>query len=433
MGLVLTASFAPQPFAAGTAISEEGLAGYWSFDSEDAQTAALSEVNTDKWDAYIGNAVTLSQTAMVGKGIRLQKSSSRGDEEKYVSLGTVPEEIKTSKAFTFAGWINLTGNNWWSTIMSLTDPTGETQPRLWLEIENGKMKGVSNGSDDMSLNFSVNDNTWYFVTATVDVNNKHDMNIYINGERVGGRNITGRTVDFDLYELWIGGTYRDNSEAYESFNGYIDDVRIYDRVLTDGEIARLYYGYKATIEADDDEIKMYSYKKLSDKNYIDIKLTSGEYVENINRTMFTAEGLPQGLRISAVTRIDDTTARVVFSGTSTEEIAADKTFTVKLASRAVKGACMDSEPVECVIKAPEKFAVSAEVLENGNSLELTGKVVNTFNTANSAAVLIGVYDGAMLKNSVNAEITDLAMDGELDITNTFDITGYENPCIKVFV
>ena len=431
--LVLTASCVPQALATDNGISEDGLLGYWSFDADDAQTVALSEVNTDKWDAYIGKAVTLSQNAMLGKGIRLQKSASRGDEEKYVSLGTVPEEIKTSQAFTFAGWINLTGNNWWSTIMSLTDPTGATQPRLWLEIENGKMKGISNGADEMNLDFSVNDNTWYFVTATVDVDNKHDMNVYINGERVGGRNISGRNVDFDLYELWIGGTYRDNSEAYESFNGYIDDVRIYDRVLTDGEIARLYYGYKATIEADDDEIKMYSYKKLSDNNYIDIKLASGTFVESINRTMFTAEGLPQGLRISAVTRLDDTTARIFFSGTSAEEIVEDKTFTVKAASRAANGACMDSEPVECVIKAPEKFAVLAEVLESENSLELTGKIVNTFNTTNSAVALIGVYDGAMLKNSVTTEIAELAKDGELNITNTFDVTGYENPGIKIFV
>ena len=173
--------------------------------------------------------------------------------------------------------------------------------------------------------------------------------------------------------------------------------------------------------------------KLSDNNYIDLKLTSGEYAQSINRTMFTAEGLVQGLRISAVTRLDDTTARVYFSGTAGEEIVENRAFTVKLASRAAQGACMDSEPVECVISAPGKFAVSAEASENEDTLVLSGKVLNTFNTSNSAVALIGVYDGAMLKNSVVVEISELEKDGEADITNTFNIAGYENPGVKVFV
>ena len=72
MALVLTASFIPQASVTAEVLPEEGLVGYWSFDGEDA---SQSEVNADKWNAYIGEEVNISQTAMIGKGIQLQKNS----------------------------------------------------------------------------------------------------------------------------------------------------------------------------------------------------------------------------------------------------------------------------------------------------------------------------------------------------------------------
>ena len=57
------------------------------------------------------------------------------------------------------------------------------------------------------------------------------MRLYVNGTQVASRAQTG-TIQTTTNPLWIGG----NSPYGEYFKGLIDEVRVYNRALTQAEI-----------------------------------------------------------------------------------------------------------------------------------------------------------------------------------------------------
>jgi hypothetical protein len=59
------------------------------------------------------------------------------------------------------------------------------------------------------------------------------LRMYVNGRRVSSRAVTG-TVESPQTPLWIGG----NEPYGEHFDGLIDEVRVYDRALSEAEIRR---------------------------------------------------------------------------------------------------------------------------------------------------------------------------------------------------
>lgn len=82
-------------------------------------------------------------------------------------------------------------------------------------------------------------NQWNLVTYTVDVN-AGTVNMYCNGALVGTGNLKpGATYN---QELAIGGGT--GGSNWNNYNGYLDDIRVYDRVLTESEVSDLYNSSK---------------------------------------------------------------------------------------------------------------------------------------------------------------------------------------------
>ena len=79
---------------------------------------------------------------------------------------------------------------------------------------------------------TLNNNTWYFVTITRD---QTQTTLYLNGNLDGtgtpGANPSNPLIIGNLYSL--AGNY--------SFSGQIDEVRVFNHVLSSGEIQMLYY------------------------------------------------------------------------------------------------------------------------------------------------------------------------------------------------
>jgi len=88
------------------------------------------------------------------------------------------------------------------------------------------------GGGNFNGNTQVTTNKWYFITGII---NGANSKIYINGQLDG----TG-TVDVkpSAGDLLIGGLSVGATTPY--FDGIVDEVRIYNRVLSDDEIMRLY-------------------------------------------------------------------------------------------------------------------------------------------------------------------------------------------------
>ena len=77
--------------------------------------------------------------------------------------------------------------------------------------------------------------TWYFIACTCDGS---AMRFYIDGTERGSTAIAGGTIPNGGRSLWLGG----NDAWGEYFDGALDDVRIYDRALGQGEIQALMSG-----------------------------------------------------------------------------------------------------------------------------------------------------------------------------------------------
>ncbi|MHC0444243.1 RCC1 domain-containing protein [Flavobacterium sp. 3-218] len=93
--------------------------------------------------------------------------------------------------------------------------------------------GPSFSSDDFYVNnYNYSNNDWYFFTLTYDGTK---LSLYVNGKFVDEKAISLNTTN-NIFRL--GEKYPDNSDEW--FKGKIDDVAIWNRVLTPEEISALY-------------------------------------------------------------------------------------------------------------------------------------------------------------------------------------------------
>jgi len=86
------------------------------------------------------------------------------------------------------------------------------------------------------LNYSLALNQWQHVAFTFSAGT---LKGYVNGKAVGFNANTftaGSTLPLQMYGLYLG---TDPSRT-ASYKGYMDDVRIYNRVLSDSDVAALY-------------------------------------------------------------------------------------------------------------------------------------------------------------------------------------------------
>lgn len=144
--------------------------------------------------------------------------------------------------FSFSFWLKYTtqvgGYDDYSSILTKADPsypyTGLT---FFVEQPiNGKVlfrTGALNSLDSKSSN--LNNNTW---THYAGKRNGNIFKLFING--IMDTTITTTTIDSisNNFDLYIGGHCTDM--LAQKFNGLLDDIRIYNRVLDSAEINSLY-------------------------------------------------------------------------------------------------------------------------------------------------------------------------------------------------
>ncbi len=147
--------------------------------------------------------------------------------------------------FTVSGWFKTNG----ATRMMLWQESGKNgsaDNQSWLRLNDNTTTQYmrfnteySGGSSILNLasEGKVNVNSWYHIVA---VRNGTKMSVYINGTKVKelttpeARNITGADQGFKI-------GFQQGATSFSNFyNGYMDDLLIYKRALTDAEIAALY-------------------------------------------------------------------------------------------------------------------------------------------------------------------------------------------------
>jgi len=152
----------------------------------------------------------------------------------------VPNEDRLTylTPITIAVWIYPTEFNIDNEIISSTYGAGGYElaimndgTKVKFQYHNGTQWRVS------AFSYTFSTNKWYFIAVTYSANGGE---MFINGESIGTFPYTGDIVNPPNTDSLFIGTCA-NPEYREWFNGTIDEVRIYNRALSENEIKMLYY------------------------------------------------------------------------------------------------------------------------------------------------------------------------------------------------
>jgi len=99
-------------------------------------------------------------------------------------------------------------------------------------------KNLDNGYHYVSVDYGTLTTDWHLITA---VFNKGKISLYVDGSLAAGPVTLGTTrIRANTEDVSIGALLSNQNSRFHSWDGYIDDVQIYDVALGDAEIATLF-------------------------------------------------------------------------------------------------------------------------------------------------------------------------------------------------
>nr|CEL21792.1 Beta-galactosidase [Kibdelosporangium sp. MJ126-NF4]CTQ92572.1 Beta-galactosidase (EC 3.2.1.23) [Kibdelosporangium sp. MJ126-NF4] len=209
-----------------------GPLAQWPLDGNAKDTAFLGDRH-----GTLGGGATFTAQGAVGSAIELD-----GNDDHV----TAPNAIRNDAGFTVSAWVNLKTDRYARAAVS-QDGTMFPGFALWFRAEPDGTKqrwsfGVPNST---SANQGVQmaespigmpqQNTWTHLTGVRDPGAKQ-VRLYVNGQLVSTVAQTAMP-DFAAGPVRIGRTMFAGNPAVDPWQGGVDEVQLYDRVLTDSEIA----------------------------------------------------------------------------------------------------------------------------------------------------------------------------------------------------
>jgi hypothetical protein len=227
--------------------------GYWTFDNS-TTTGITTTTANEQATTQIG---TLSGDARIGAGTHdgnaLVLSSSDGSNDFLALDSTVTSALvggAASSQATLAFWINTTqrgSSNGYSSPSVIGNSASGNNDIQWGWLNSSGQIGIARGSANTSVSDTVvADGTWHQVTIGYDFD-AEVAKIYVDGVLEYSGDLLADSVVTQLAGL---GVTSGQSGALSTYlNGQLDDVRIYDRVLTDAEVSAIYVSESLTTAA----------------------------------------------------------------------------------------------------------------------------------------------------------------------------------------
>ncbi|MEP7166773.1 MAG: LamG-like jellyroll fold domain-containing protein [Candidatus Woesebacteria bacterium] len=219
---------------ANTSISN-GLVGFWPMDESAANTCSGGTNDScDKSGNGFDGAWANNTAAITGK--YGYGTDYDGTDDSTAVSDNDAFSVNTTNSFTVSAWVNPDTNSGTVNIIS----KGNTSNFEWsLGASTTQAQAIlwdSGGSVIAQANISTlfSTGSWQLYTFTADLNS-NTLTIYRNGVLGGTATIAG-TYTNGTANLRFG----ERADGSNDYDGKIDDVRIYNRALSSGEVMRLY-------------------------------------------------------------------------------------------------------------------------------------------------------------------------------------------------
>lgn len=153
----------------------------------------------------------------------------------------------------------------------------------------------SGGYEESSLLYSFEEETWYNVYITFDSSTKEAI-WYVNGEQEKSHTFgSSSLIDNQNHNFDIG---KRSGSLTEHFPGKIDDVRLYDKILTSEEVTGLYNSNNGTEEVFLDNINCGNDSSLDFDASGEFSIAMWVYPNNVgDDTLIKKEGSGKGFRL----------------------------------------------------------------------------------------------------------------------------------------
>jgi hypothetical protein len=200
------------------AVGPSGLVGAWGFEEPSGTTVTDKSGNNNNGTL---NGPTRSGTGKFGAALSFDGVND---------MVTVPDSnsLDLTSGMTLEAWVNPSVTTGWKTTI-LKEQAGQLVYALYASTDTNRPSGhVFVGGDiDTRGTAQIAVNTWTHLAATYD----GTLRLYVNGVLASSKVVTG-PITTSTGALRFGG----NGIWTEWFQGLIDEVRVYNRALSAGEI-----------------------------------------------------------------------------------------------------------------------------------------------------------------------------------------------------
>ncbi|MGB2866091.1 MAG: LamG domain-containing protein [Sedimentisphaerales bacterium] len=202
-------------------ITDPDLIGWWKFDEGFGDTAL-------DWSGYENHATFGGDPQWV-EGI-MDGALDLDGMGDYVSIDGVVDDL-TSNDFTLSAWVRTTQTGEGNVFASNDSSSGHV---LLFGVDNGNIYVDDGPSTDWPP--AVNDDQWHMITFVKDGSR---ITMYTDAVQVG---TLSTNIDVTTETRWSIGQEWDSSTPSDFYVGMVDDVRFYNKPLTQAEVAELTRG-----------------------------------------------------------------------------------------------------------------------------------------------------------------------------------------------
>ena len=191
----------------------------------------------------LGNSVSAEPVSTLI--LRNTYSVSFDGTNDYVDLGT-DSSLKLGRAMTVCGWANIDSHSGENPIIGATKSSGmdslyylgtrtKGSDKVWMFWREDE-DGTDYTADSSAVTAT---GEWTHVVGTDDGTN---IKLYVNGALIDTVSASGLTVPDTLNSVYIGRSHEGFGGINPYFDGYIDEVAIFNSALSASQVSSIYNG-----------------------------------------------------------------------------------------------------------------------------------------------------------------------------------------------